>query len=581
MGPDRLRSLRVYRRDETSLAGPPQSESSSSRVPRDVRLRTRYLTDSLRDIPRMLGCVDRNPMRSTYGCFDRAYWHYRTSDFPSEMYQEAVLPLAIVFDRAMPDNPWHGEERVRELAIAGMRFSARSGHRDGSCDDYYPFERALGAAVFSLGASARAYAILDLDDEEILEGMLQRANWLCKHNESGELANHQALAAVALLRIGRLTNERQYYEAAAARVERVLKWQSEEGWFREYGGADPGYQTLTIDALVRYRELTKSAWLDDPIRNAVRFCRWFLHPDGSYGGEFGSRGTYHFYSRGFEWLAAHYAIAAELADGRLRALGNGRAACFGDDRMYAHYTADLLDAYGDWSPVGATRARTAQLLESQYFPKASIYVRRDDERATVISLARGGVFKRTHAEERAVTDTGVLLETVDGRIATSQMHDPCRGVSVATDDDQNSGRLELSVSGHLNWCRFETATPLKLAVFRLGMIVAGRWCRDLIRRLLQARLITARKKCPVKHTRTFRFSPSEERGETVHVVDELRIEDPSLLIKRAAFGTEFESAYVAATGVYQDSNLRPWYDLADAIDELNETRYVRIERSFS
>ena len=44
-----------------------------------------------------------HPVSPTYGCFDRAYWHYRMIDFPCGMSQEFVLPLALVW--SMPDLP--------------------------------------------------------------------------------------------------------------------------------------------------------------------------------------------------------------------------------------------------------------------------------------------------------------------------------------------------------------------------------------------------------------------------------------------------------------------------------------------
>src|SRR5689334_8826603 len=91
---------------------------------RNVALRDLYATAAAGYLPRLLGDIDRNPYRKTYGCLDRQFWHYRTSDFPSEMYQEGVLPLAQAFAIEYPGNRWHGEERLRELAIAGMRFAA-------------------------------------------------------------------------------------------------------------------------------------------------------------------------------------------------------------------------------------------------------------------------------------------------------------------------------------------------------------------------------------------------------------------------------------------------------------------------
>src|SRR5579863_5444836 len=99
---------------------------SATSLCRDPQARERYAHAALSQIPRLLGAIDRNPFHDTYGCFDRQFWHYRTASFPSEMYQEAVLPLALVYVTPLAGNRWQGEPRIKELAIAALRFTARS-----------------------------------------------------------------------------------------------------------------------------------------------------------------------------------------------------------------------------------------------------------------------------------------------------------------------------------------------------------------------------------------------------------------------------------------------------------------------
>ena len=534
-----------------------------------------YLTEALAEIPRLLGAIDRNPFRPTYGSLDREYWHYRTSSFPSEMYQEGVLPLALVYATDLPGNRWYGSSRVRELVIAAILFAARASHADGSCDDYYPFERALGAAVFSLQACTRAYQLLGLDDAELVAWFRRRADWLTAHDESGRLANHHALAALGLLRVAQITGDDQYHCAAEERIEKLLGWQSDEGWFEEYGGADPGYQTVTIDCLAQYRQLTGTTQLDEPLRQAVAFARLFLHPDGSYAGEYGSRGTYHFYPHGLELLAGIDPAAADLADGFLRSLAAGTQAHFRDDRMYAHRLGSLLEAYLDWSPTRPTPQAAPRATSITYLSAAQILVRRTADEHTVVSAARGGVFKHFTADRDPVTDAGLILETADGRIAVSQSHDLTREVEVA---DAN---LRLTVAGPLHWCRFETATPLKQAVFHAGMWLVGRWCRTLMRRLLQRRLITGRRECPVRLTRRFEFlSPEAVGSVSLRVTDTIELTSPAVQIRRMAYGTDHQAAYVAASGVYQQAVLRPWTDLAEYVEKLNAQRRVVVVREF-
>ena len=534
---------------------------------RDPKARERYAQTALVQIPRLLGALDRNPFHRTYGCFDRQFWHYRTASFPSEMYQEAMLPLALVYATPLPNNHWRGEPRLKEWAIAALRFAARDSHRDGSCDDYYPFERALGAAVFSLQAATRACQILQVDDAAIRTWLKRRADWIVHHDEAGRLANHHALAALGLARLAEITADHGWLQAAEDRIRAVLTWQSSEGWFEEYGGADPGYQTVTIDALAKLRRLTNDQRLDEPLRRAVEFARLFLHPDSSYGGEYGSRGTYHFYPHGFELLARNDAAAADLADGFLTALANGRQASFDDDRMYAHRLGNLIEAYIDWSPSRPAASIDDSHPVTRFLPQAGLLVHREIETCTIVSAARGGVFKRFVSGEPPLTDAGLVIETADGRQAVSQIHD--RGRAVVW---YETGTLELS--GQLNWTKHETATPLEQALFHIFMCFIGRWCRTFVRRFLQRRLITGRRPCPVRHTRRFEF---DEAGGC-RVIDRIELLDGSLQVRRMAFASDLQATYVAAANVYQESVLQPWSDLSKYIDELNRERQAMIVR---
>jgi hypothetical protein len=539
----------------------------------------------LAGIPRLLSAIDRNPYRPTYGCLDRQFWHYRTSSFPSEMYQEGVLPLALVYTTELPGNRWYGDTRVRELAVAAIRFAARASHSDGSCDDYYPYERALGAAVFSLQAAARAYQLLELDDPGLAAWLKRRAGWLVEHDESGRLSNHQAAAALGLLRVGQITGEPRYREAAETRIDRLLGWQNEEGWFEEYGGADPGYQTVTIDGLAKCRRILGDDRLEEPLRRAVEFARLFLHPDHSYGGEYGSRGTYHFYPHGMELLAGRNGSAAELADGFLKGLQWASQGHFGDDRMVAHRLGSLIEAYLDWSPVRPAQAAASAARPTRYLRHARLVVRQTASTHTVVSAARGGVFKHFAPEKLPVTDAGLIVETVGGRVAVSQWHDLSRTVHFPDSQDVATGAEVaqiLSVSGPLHWSRFEMATPFKQALLHLGMCWLGRHARTLVRRLLQRRLITGRPLCPIRLSRSFEFltSSNADGGPSLRVTDTIELTSPRIRVRRMAFGTDHQAAYVAASGVYQHAVLAPWSHLGEHVEELNAKRRVTVVREF-
>ncbi len=542
-------------------------------------MRRRYSDEALRSIPRLLGLIDRNPYSRTYGSFDRSYWHYRTMDFPCGMSQEFVLPLALVYHHAFPDNPYCGKERMRELALAGIEFARGSAHADGSCDDYFPFERALGAMVFSLYAMTETCLVLGDRRPEFLEFFARRGDWLINHNESGQLANHQAFAALALHNVHRLTGDERFAAGREHYLDIVKSWQHAEGWFQEYEGADPGYHSCSIAFLGKLMKKTEGTPTAERIltmlRPAVDFAWYFMHPDGSYAGEYGSRNTYHFYPHGFEVMAPHEAKAGQIADQFLH-LGLPRASRYfnEDDRMCAHYVYDWLQSYLDFHT-----ARPEPLNEradfARYWPGAKMLARKTASYYAVANLAKGGVIKVTTQDGPVYSDTGLIARLADGRVLVSHLMDGdhasrCEVAQSGAESNaaaaaKAAGPIIAESSGCLSERRTNLATPLKQILFRILNLTFGRFAPDLLRRILQRVLITGKTQTP------FRFARRFELGErTIEIVDEIiKPEGAGGEFTSLHIGSDATSIYVANSNVYQQSVLLPWQDLGEPMAELN------------
>ncbi len=108
------------------------------------------------------------------------------------------VPLALAYQTHVENNPFFQEKAIPIWVEAGILYAAKSSHADGSCDDYFPFERAGGAAAFSLLACLESYQLLGLKNEQALQFFELRADWLAHHHESGRLTNHQALIVLCL-----------------------------------------------------------------------------------------------------------------------------------------------------------------------------------------------------------------------------------------------------------------------------------------------------------------------------------------------------------------------------------------------
>lgn len=513
--------------------------------------RRRYSDEALAYIPKLFALIDRNPYSCTYGSFDRAYWHYRTMDFPCGMAQEFCLPLALVYRHDFPDNPYRGKERVRQLALAAVDFAARSAHPDGSCDDYFPYEQALGAAVFSLYATTETCLVLDDRDPARLRFFTTRADWLLRYQETGRLTNHQAFAALALYNVFLLTGEERFREGSNARVAICREWYNDEGWFAEYEGADPGYQSCTIDFLAKLWRKSKDDSLLDLLGPAVRFCWHFMHPDGSYAGEYGSRNTYHFYPNGFEILAPRFMEAAQIADHFLRRLPRRKRYFNDDDRMCAHYLYNWLQAWLDYHPE-RPEPITVRPPFRRYFPGAKLLVVNTPRYYAIANLSKGGVTKIFNAEACVYSDTGLIARAADGRVLVSHLVDEENKTSV---DD---ARTECAVEGRMSERKRMLPTPLKQIVFRGMNLTLGRFAPNLLRSMLQKKLIVGKPRTGYRYERRIRFDES-----AVTITDTLTRPESEPSIESVHAGSDATSIYVANSNVYQESVLLPWRDLGE------------------
>lgn len=537
------------------------SADGVSQAGRDV-----FAHEALQQIPTLLTLLDRNRHSPTYGCFDRNYWHYRIIDFPSGMAQEFVLPLALAYALDIPGNPYYQQASIREWVEAGILYAAKSAHADGSCDDYFPYERAGGAAAFSLLACLDAYELVGLDNARALTFFEKRADWLAEHQESGRLSNHQALIALCLELTGRAVGSERWNKSAADRLAQVLSWQTEEGWFWEYEGCDPGYLTLTVSILARLNQINPSSELTNALKAAVKFVGHFIHPDGSFGGEYGSRNTYNFFPHGFELAGRSIPEALTINDCFLKSLEDGRAPCYADDHIIGHHTWNYLLAWRDFAPKRPTPRERAQ--GRTYFPIAKLLVERRGETTLFAALNKGGVFKAFVGTKLVCLDTQFSVQTKDPSSRNAVGH-------LIDDYKPRLNEYSVSVSGNLGWAKQTRMTTVNLIGLRGVMYTVGRFFPNLIRRLLQRVLITGKSVAPFKLKRTFVWDENE-----LVVEDELSADDWDNVL-RVALGTDQTSIYVVMSRTFQTGQLQPWRDLSEQIGNLKPGDKLKLSRHLS
>ncbi len=523
-----------------------------------------FAKEALAQIPKILTLLDRNPHSPTYGCFDRTFWQYKVIDFPAGMSQEFVYPLALAYHCNLADNIFYQQPIIREWIEAGIMYAIKSSHPNGSCDDYFPYERAAGAAAFSLLACIESYRLMGLNNPVALDFFARRADWLAGHQESGRLTNHQALIVLCLELLGDLLNTDRWENSKKERLEQVLAWQNPEGWFIEYEGCDPGYHTLTISCLAQVYELNPDERLKKAIALGVELAAQFVHPDGSYGGEYTSRNTYNFFPHGFELVGKWLPAALNINDRFLIGLENGLGSCYSDDRIIGHHTWNYLLAWRDFVTIRPPLKPRPQ--GRFYLKEGGILIDRRGDTELYIALNKGGVFKLFRNNKLVVSDTQFSLLVKQNNKLKNAVGHLVDSYQIELDTDK------IAIAGNLGWAKQKQMNSFNLIVLRLVMLSFGRFFPNLIRRILQEILITGKEVAPYQFSRCLSWQDGHWQVE-----DWLNAESWSEVVS-ADIGCDRTSIYVVMSRTFQAGQLQPAYNLRNLLRNLNSGEPLTLKR---
>jgi hypothetical protein len=467
--------------------------------------------------PRMLGLLDRDPASRTAGCFDRPFWAWKFVDFPGSRYQEGVCAAAFLATVPFDGNRYCGSDRMVVWIERAIRFWTTLQHSDGSFDEAYPNERSLAATAFTSFYVSEALELLGdrlspAVRQSAVETLARAGRWLTANDEThGFLSNHLAAAAGALTNIARVTGDGRFDRRAGYFLRRILDHQSPEGWYDEYGGADPGYQSHGTFYLARIWQRTGDRELFDSLGRANRFFALFLHPDGSLGGEYTSRNTQTYYPAAFEMLAGNDPAAAAIAERQRPVVESGAAAGLKgiDAQNYFPCLNNLVFA------ALATRQRGPEASPALEPPASLIWLSGAGlcrvERPSYVAFvgaSQGGVVKVfSRSGPLLASDAGYLGRTTGGATVTTQYFDRSRAVTLAGD--------ELRVENRLQTVSRPVMTPLRFVAFRLFTLTIGRWpgVGRWLKKILVHVLIYRRQSLAVRHTRSIRFADDGVRIE--------------------------------------------------------------------
>jgi hypothetical protein len=480
-----------------------------------------YLEKIGATLPRILSGINLDPLSATFGIADREYWAWKTADFPNASLQGVIAGI-LLLNR---DNLWPytaSGKRINDLVealISGLKDMTR---RDGSLDEAAPLERSWCTTAlvgFDL-LSAYEYSSNVIEDalrNSILEAVEPLAHFVIRNREShGFISNHLSAAAAFLNRWHEHGNSNKVKAASDDLISEVLRAQSSEGWFPEYGGADPGYQSLTMSFLSDIYCRKPTLQLQRALSSSLEFLSFCVHPDGSFGGLYGSRNTRFYFPDGIYQLAEFFPRALQMAtlmDKSIR-----------DEKVVSLLSIDkgnLSPMFNSYCRAASSKSKTMNLQEDEgaedwrvepkrtILPEAGLIFDQGKKHLTVLSTKKGGVVYHFTRSGPVTINAGLALKK-DGKWSSTQ--DPLSPPLVKWLSNN-----EISITTELTQIPRLYPTPLRFVLIRLLSITlfTFRPLRELIKNFIVGKLVRSSKSIDVLNTRKITL------GENLQIIDSL------------------------------------------------------------
>lgn len=497
-------------------------------------------------LPRLLAIYDRDPTSPTFGVGDRFYWGWKLIDFPNGTHQGAVHGLARLLTRNLL--PSYIAQRSIVERIDGMIDAVgRIMAPDGSLAEAFPRESSFCVTALV------AYDVLCAADElksHVDEVTTKRwtktveplIDFLVRNDETHAIiSNHLATGVAALMRW-----QGSNVEAARNRAQDLLKrisaHQSAEGWFSEYGGLDPGYETLCLAYLADVHLRNPNLGLKPQLERSLALLSHFAHPDGSFGGFYGSRNTRFIVPGGLEELAAEHAPAAALARFSRAAIANRTCVTLStlDDGnlvpMFNSYCRAATAVHPATDTTPSALPCEDKSVWRRHLTDADIFIDNGPKHYTIVALGKGGAVQHYMKDEHTADlfNPGALGRRGQ-RFYSTQAQRKGNRVEIGAD--------RLIVEAPFIESKSERPTPFKFIVLRTLSLTLFRWrpALEWVKRRLVERLITGQKQMGVSNQRTIVLGP------------DLRIEDRMLGsgLEPVKSKSHFYAIHMASAGYWQ------------------------------
>ena len=376
----------------------------------------------------------------------------------------------------------------------------------------------------------------------------------------GTISNHMAHHMFEYLRAAEILEDDQSRAKAHQLLYNLNNQISKEGWFVEYDGADPGYQTRTLKYLVR-----STSYLDGRDRSiclnlcdrSMEFLDKTILPDGTLFSAFGSRNTSLIYPSGIELMAKKDNEWDSLANRVRKAVKNAKAppTLSLDFDNYIRLLDDHIEAdriYDSKSAHINTEPKNPKRSKQFYLKDYGLLKRRLGEYDLYIHSRYGGAFILFKGDSCIEKNAGLYLALENGKKFATFKSEANSSIN------SKSTVIELNVEYALPIN--ENLTSMKLIFLRIlnFSILRIRFFANLFRKLLVNRFISSLK--PNDGVQAVRFFSLH--NNVLKITDKIETKTP---LEEAYLVPQINLRYMASSGYWEGNYHSIYEDLSHNI----------------
>lgn len=492
------------------------------------------------NLPRLLSLFNTDVFSETYGFVDREFWGWKTKDFPNGTLQGGVHSLAIALKLGLFDN--HQNDAILKIIDAAIKAIEKIRAANGSMVEAYPQENSFCVTALVafdlLSAIEHIHEKLDNQTLQVYLGIIRPLiDFITNHGEEhAVISNHLATAVAAVYLWNQLSHEKN--PRGDELLERIYSFQSSEGWYLEYEGADPGYQTLCTYYLGCAYRIKKTQKLLESLTKSAVFLKYFIHPDGTIGGLYGSRNTEVYYPGGIVYLADTIDDFATLA----YYLTPNSQHIMPQDIDIGNFIP-LLNSYAvaalyESQQKYGVREPFYQTIGSKIFPDTGIYLHSNENYFAIVNYKKGGTLKvfNKRTGQIDLEDGGLFGRVANGTKFSTQQFDQ---------DAIFENHTVQSSFYKINDTYPSALTFIILRILSLSLFKSV-WLGNVFKKFIVDMLMTGKKKLDGKAIRFFVF-------ENDKVIIHEQINAPSSTETIGHYG-KTKAIHMASSGYYLPQN---------------------------